>query len=151
MAAPPGLFCLWADSADNWTCERCGAVVPKAVSAEKPFAGCKKGMQDLGVTPTDLVQANPREINVNGPGAELKKLLSMIGITAAPGCSCNAHAARMNLWGADECERRIDEIVGWLKEEAVKRKLPFIETAARLLVKRAISNARKGQKPPLTQ
>jgi hypothetical protein len=57
----------------------------------------------------------------------------------------------MNLWGADECERRMDEIVGWLKEESAKRSLPFIEAAARLLVKRAISNARKSQKPPLTQ
>jgi hypothetical protein len=143
MAAPPGLFCLWADSDANWTCERCGAVVPKTVSADRPFAGCKKGMKDLGVTPTDLVQATPREIHVNGPGAELKKLLSMVGITAAPDCSCNAHAAKMNLWGADECERRIDEIVGWLREEATKRGLPFIDAAGRMLVRRAIANAKR--------
>lgn len=39
----------------------------------------------------------------------------------------------------------IDTIVEWLKEEATKRKLPFVDMAGRLLVKRAISNAKKQQ------
>lgn len=37
----------------------------------------------------------------------------------------------------------IDEIVGWLREEASKRGLPFVDMAGRMLVKRAIRNARK--------
>jgi hypothetical protein len=49
----------------------------------------------------------------------------------------------MNAWGADESEKRIDEIVGWLREEATKRKLPFIDAAGRLLVRRAIANAKR--------
>jgi hypothetical protein len=36
--------------------------------------------------------------------------------------------------------------VGWLKEEANKRGLPFIEIAGKILVKRAISNSKKNNK-----
>jgi hypothetical protein len=41
------------------------------------------------------------------------------------------------------CEAHLDEIVGWLREEATKRGLPFLDAAGRVLVRRAISNARK--------
>jgi hypothetical protein len=43
------------------------------------------------------------------------------------------------------CEANLDEIVGWLREEATKRSLPFLDLPARLLVRRAISNARREQ------
>jgi hypothetical protein len=82
-----------------------------------------------------------------GPGTELKKLLGKFGITPDAGCSCNSRAATMNQWGANVCEQRIDEIVAWLREEAVKRGLPFLDFAARVVVKKAISNARKAEKP----
>lgn len=82
-------------------------------------------------------------IPTSGPGTELKKLLSKIGIKASENCSCNKRAKIMDVWGADQCEEKIDEIVGWLKEEATKRKLPFIDFAGKLLVKRAIKNSRK--------
>ena len=49
----------------------------------------------------------------------------------------------MDINGTQWCEDNIDIIVGWLKEEANKRKLPFIDMAGKILVKRAISNARK--------
>jgi hypothetical protein len=79
----------------------------------------------------------------SGPGTELKKLLKKIGITATPNCSCNARAREMDARGPDWCEANLDTIVGWLREEATKRKLPFVDMAGRLLVKRAIRNARK--------
>lgn len=78
-----------------------------------------------------------------GPGTELKKLLAKVGITATPNCSCNARARTMDANGCDWCDGNIDEIVGWLREEATKRGLPFIDAAGRLLVKRAIANARR--------
>ena len=78
-----------------------------------------------------------------GPGTELKKLLSLVGITATPNCSCNARARTMDANGCEWCEAHLDEIVGWLREEATKRKLPFVDMAGRVLVRRAISNARK--------
>lgn len=79
----------------------------------------------------------------HGPGTELKKLLKKVGITASPNCSCNARARTMDQWGCDKCEKNVDEIVGWLREEATKRRLPFIDAAGRMLVKRAIKNARR--------
>jgi hypothetical protein len=78
-----------------------------------------------------------------GPGTELKKLLKLVGIVALPTCSCNARARKMDANGCDWCEANIDTIVGWLREEATKRKLPFVDMAGRLLVKRAIRNARR--------
>jgi hypothetical protein len=84
----------------------------------------------------------------HGPGVELKKLLKRVGIVATPNCSCNARAKRMDTEEAREpgwCEAHLDEIVGWLREEATKRKLPFVDMAGRVLVRRAIRNARKEQ------
>jgi hypothetical protein len=51
----------------------------------------------------------------------------------------------MDAWGPDECARpeRIDEVVAVMRAEAAARGLPFIDVAARLLVKRAIANARR--------
>lgn len=91
-----------------------------------------------GFTPTTAAPAP-----THGPGTELKKLLKKVGITASPNCSCNARARTMDQWGCDKCEERIDEIVGWLREEATKRRLPFIDAAGRMIVRRAIKNARK--------
>jgi hypothetical protein len=84
----------------------------------------------------------------HGPGTELKKLLARIGITSTPSCSCNARARAMDENEAREpgwCEANLDEIVGWLREEATKRGLPFVDLAGRMLVRRAIGNARKAE------
>lgn len=79
-----------------------------------------------------------------GPGTELKRLLAAwFGITSSKGCRCEARAHRMNLWGCEGCEQRLDTIVGWLKEEAGRRGLPFVRPAAVALVRAAIRSARK--------
>ena len=78
----------------------------------------------------------------HGTGTELKKLLSRVGITASPDCSCNARARLMDERGIEWCEANVEEIVGWLREEATKRGLPFIDMAGGMLVKRAIKAAR---------
>ena len=78
-----------------------------------------------------------------GPGTELKRLLALVGITASEGCSCYRHAVEMNRQGVDWCAANVDTIVGWLREEAAKRRLPFVDGAGRLLVKRAIRAARR--------
>lgn len=79
----------------------------------------------------------------HGPGTELKKLLAKVGITATPDCWCNDRAAEMNSRGCDWCEANVDTIVGWLREQAHARGLPFLDAAGRMLVRRAIRNARK--------
>lgn len=78
-----------------------------------------------------------------GVGSELKKLLSSIGIRATPNCSCATRAREMDQRGVEWCEQNIDTIVGWLREEANKRSIPFIDAAGRILVRRSIVNARR--------
>lgn len=79
-----------------------------------------------------------------GPGTELKALLAgwPFRITSSPTCSCNARAHAMDVWGPDECERQMPVIIQWLREQAASRKLPFVEFAARAMVKLAIARAR---------
>lgn len=78
-----------------------------------------------------------------GPGTELKKLIAKFGFKPKAGCKCNAHIQEMNQRGPDWCAANLDLIVGWLEEEAARAELPFSSVGAKLLVKRAISNARK--------
>ena len=77
-------------------------------------------------------------------GTELSKLLKRFGIEPTPTCQCRAKAAEMDAWGCDECSRpeRIDEVVAVMREEAKARGLPFLDAAGRVLVRRAIRNAR---------
>jgi len=81
----------------------------------------------------------------HGPGTELSKLLKRLGISPTPTCQCRAMQQKMDAWGCDECEKpeRIDEVVGVMRAEAEARGLPFIDIAGRLLVRRAIANARR--------
>lgn len=83
------------------------------------------------------------EDSPNGPGTLLSKMLSKIGINSTPNCSCRRRALEMNNRGPDWCEQNIDTIVGWLKEEATKRKLPFVDFAGKVLIQRAIKLSRK--------
>jgi hypothetical protein len=86
---------------------------------------------------------DPPAAVANGPGTELKKILARAGIVATDSCPCNDRAAEMDRQGVDWCKANIDTIVGWLREEAAARGLPFFDIAGRLLVRRAIQNARK--------
>ena len=87
----------------------------------------------------------PQPLLASGPGTELSKLLKRLGIEPTPTCACRAKAAEMDAWGPDECERpeRIAEVVAVMRAEAEARGLPFLDVAGRLLVRRAIRNARK--------
>jgi len=82
-----------------------------------------------------------------GPGTELSNLLKKFGFEPTPTCACRSKAAQMNAWGCDECSRpeRIEEVVAVMREEAKARGLPFLDAAARFLVRRAIHNARKAE------
>lgn len=82
----------------------------------------------------------------NGPGTILSKMLSKIGINSTPNCSCRRRAMEMNNRGPDWCAENIDTIVGWLREESEKRKLPFVDFAGKILIQRAIKLSRKALK-----
>ena len=86
-----------------------------------------------------------------GAGTELTKLLAKIGIGKTPGCKCRDRSALMDSNGVEWCANNITTISNWMGEEAAKRKMPFIATLAKLMVRRAIHNARKEASRHATQ
>jgi hypothetical protein len=79
----------------------------------------------------------------SGPGTELKKILARVGIVATDSCPCNARAAEMDANGCEWVEANISTVVGWLREQAHDRGLPFLDAAGRALVRVAVRNARR--------
>ncbi|MGI9176818.1 MAG: hypothetical protein ACR2IT_03055, partial [Pirellulales bacterium] len=63
-------------------------------------------------------------------------------------CGCAEYSAQLDRWGPDECWRRLEEIVEHLRGVAEKRGIPFIATAARIAVSRAIEAARADASKP---
>ena len=116
--------CVVAQDGDQWTIDVDHPAYPR-----EPKPG--------------FVPPQPEPTPSHGPGTEVKSLLAKFGITSTADCKCNSRAALMDANGCDWCEANLDEIVGWLRESAAERGLPFLDVAARLLVKRAISNARR--------
>jgi len=49
----------------------------------------------------------------------------------------------MNKWGPDGCSEHMETILGWLEQEAKKRNLPFVKSAAKVMVTLAIRRSRK--------
>jgi hypothetical protein len=80
-----------------------------------------------------------------GAGTSLKKILASLGITATENCSCNAMAAKMDAIGPDECEKIMEEILDWLRDQAQARGLEkfYFRPAVRIAVRQAIKKARK--------
>ncbi len=85
-------------------------------------------------------------ITIGGAGTELKNLIARFGLKPGLNCKCGQHIREMDAKGIEWCEQNILTITAWLREEAQRARLPFTEIGAKLLIKRAISNAKKKQK-----
>jgi hypothetical protein len=83
------------------------------------------------------------EENPYGAGTLLSQMIKSLGIQITSNCACKQHAIEMNENGNDWCKQNIDMIVGWLKQEAKKKGLPFFDTIGRLMVDRAIKKSRR--------
>jgi hypothetical protein len=96
------------------------------------------------ITVDETHQAYP---SAHGPGTELKKLLSgwPFRLVAGADCKCTQRAAHMDAQGCDWVESNLKECVGYLRESAAERGLPFLDAAGSVLVRRAIHNARKAE------
>ena len=90
--------------------------------------------------------AFPRHSRYPQPGKALKRMLARwpLRITAEQNCACLAHSDEMDRnerttpgW----CEANTETIVGWLRDEARKRGLPWLDAAGTMLVRRAVSIA----------
>lgn len=102
--------------------------------------------ETLGTEPAKYLRSlfpKTMEENPNGPGSILSSMIKSLGIVMTSGCSCRQHAIEMNEQGNDWCEANIDTIVSWLRVEAKKRNLPFIDTIGKMMVNRAIKKSRR--------
>ena len=124
-------------------CAKCGQVI----LVSQFHLGCKCGPRVMPAGGPARAALPSPPAPTRGPGTELSKLLKRFGIEPTPTCKCRAKAAQMDAWGCDECSKpeRIDEVVAVMREEAKARGLPFVDMAGRVLVRRAISNARKAE------
>ena len=77
-----------------------------------------------------------------GPGCQLRRTMSWF-VRDDGKCGCTDFAAQMDQWGPDECRLRIREIVEHLRGAAAKKGMPFMATAARWMVRRAIDAAQQ--------
>lgn len=113
-----------------------------------PYILCRSEHTHLPVDPNVPLQLSLSERpHVPGPGTILMSMLAMLGIRPVAGCQCKARARMMDVNGGAWCLGHIAEIVGWLKEEAKRARLPFFAPAAELMVRRAIRKARALQSP----
>lgn len=106
----------------------------------------QKLVQLMGTDPARYLRSlypKTLEETPNHPGTVLSKMIKSVGIQMSDSCSCKRHALEMNDKGNDWCEQNIDTIVGWLREEAKRRNLPFIDALGKILVGRAIKKSRK--------
>lgn len=94
---------------------------------------------------TSLQAMYPRtlEQDPNGPGSILTGMIKTLGISSSSTCSCRRHALEMNDQGPDWCEQNMETILSWLRDEAKKRGLPFIDMVGKAMVQRAINRSRK--------
>ncbi len=96
--------------------------------------------------PCGYAPASPRAVawhecslvrSICGPGCQLRRTFAWFGLKDDGSCGCAEFAAKMDAWGP-ACWQHMEEIVDHLREAAAKRGLPFIATAARIAVARAI-------------
>lgn len=98
---------------------------------------------------SDAPDTGPESVTVelqvedSGVGTELSRLLEAFGIKEIPGCKCKERAKIMNSHTVEWNEENAAVIVGWMKEEASRRNLPFNKLMATLALKQAIKNTRK--------
>lgn len=83
------------------------------------------------------------EQDPNGPGTILTNMIKTLGISSSSTCSCRRHALEMNDKGPDWCEQNLDTILSWLRDEAKKRGLPFVDMVGKAMIQRAINRSRK--------
>jgi len=79
-----------------------------------------------------------------GPGDYLHDaILRWFGESPTAECQCHSRIAQMNAWGPTGCREHLDEIVGWLVDEAQRRgwriaKLPVVRWSIKRFVLSAI-------------
>jgi len=86
-------------------------------------------------------------VTTKGPGDFLHDaILAWVGEGPTRECGCTDRIDMMNAWGPAGCREHLDEIVGWLAEEATKRgwwKYAVAVPGSRYFIKRMVLSAIK--------
>lgn len=131
--------CVWESFEDKFKCQQCDFIFKIQVRRNCPMYFEHAPLMKL---PHGIEYYVTQKKN-GGPGTELSKMLSKIGISEIPGCGCRFKGRIMDVEGADWCDKHIEEILDWLEEEALRRGLPFIRIIARKIVRIAIKRSRR--------
>ena len=100
--------------------------------------------QSVTITRAEYDRIRDEFASLCGPGCQLRRTLAWWGIRDDGSCGCDSFAAQMDRWG-DDCWAHLEEIVEHLRVAAAAKGLPFLATAARILVARAIDAAKREQ------
>ena len=112
----------------------------------KDVVACIKKRDDKGRVHVDTDHPSyPRKTKRSpGAGTELTNILKRFGISAKEGgCSCKHKSKLIDKKGLKWAELNVETIVGYMRENAKKMKMPFVALPARMLVRQAIRNARR--------
>jgi len=100
--------------------------------------------RSVTITRADYDRLRDEFMLLCGPGCQLRRSLAWWGIRDNGSCGCDSFAAQMDAWGQD-CWAHLEEIVEHLRGAAAAKGLPFLATAARIMVARAIDAAKQEQ------
>lgn len=98
------LLCDFEPNDDGWKCRTCG-----------------QRMRTTKKTPRVVCRASPIQprrrlpVVAPGPGTELTKLFTELGVKPTSQCSCEELATQMNRWGPAGCREHRQEIIGRIK------------------------------------
>ena len=76
-------------------------------------------------------------------GTVIKLSLAAMGIYSSGSCNCDSFAMKLNRLTCEEAEGMVDEILQEMHRNAKKLKVPFLRSAAKLIVLKSIRDARK--------
>lgn len=150
-ASEPGVF----------VCKECGVPTPAGRKYDNPPVRPCPAVQSRAHRSPQRSQHKPSHRHC-GPGCQLHQILEAWGFRETPGCGCKSFAKKMDKWGVDGCEARLDsDIVPWIvKQFDDRRKKPkglsvtakhlvrvtpraAVPVIAKRLVKKAIRAAKK--------
>ena len=135
--------CIFEKTADGrWECQRCHARY-----GYLPVRQCDADPEKPKPVPLKSPSATvePAVPPARGPGDYLHDaILRWVGETPTEDCQCRSRIAQMNTWGTQGCREHLDEIVGWLEEEAKNRdwwKYAVAIPGSRFLIRRMVLGA----------
>lgn len=109
ISTTPLPTCRWRNVRPDGTL-RClsACVVVLDADPERTCRACPLPDKDCR-SAANISSAAPDQTATSGPGTEIAKIFQRLGIS---GCQqCSGLAAKMDAWGVDGCQQRLDEIV----------------------------------------